>query len=210
MYRSLELFRVILCVSFPYCRADARPFLVAKELARTRFKGGWTYGRLTAIGLSVLAFHAVRSADAVGAPPMTVELMAAKPSWVDKQFVGHAFLCLAVPVGSGVKEDCFGFYPVGGKAFIGGPQGIVQSEFVKSPTRFALVTISLKKPITDQQRREVYRMIKDWNSKQYHLTHQSCIDFVDSVARTLDWHTPPRVPTDLPEAYLTKLVNANK
>jgi hypothetical protein len=144
-----------------------------------------------------------------GSTGIEIQLMAARPSWSDNEFVGHAFLCVIVHMNSGTKEDCFGFYPLeGGAGFIGGP-GEVAAEFQKNPARFSRITVSMRRPITEEQRRRVYAMINEWNSKSYHLTHQSCNDFVNAVAQMLGWKVPPRVGTDFPETFLGKLRDAN-
>jgi hypothetical protein len=146
----------------------------------------------------------------VQAQSIQLEVMASRTSWTNAEFVGHAFMCIAIPISTGIKEDCFGFYPrKGGKAFIGGP-GVVNSEFQKNPRRFSRVTVSFKRPISEDQRRQIISMIDGWNSKDYNLTHRNCIDFVNSIAQMLGWRTPTRVPTDLPETYLRKLVEANR
>jgi hypothetical protein len=80
---------------------------------------------------------------------------------------------------------------------------------VRNPSRFSRVTVSIKKPISDADRRSVLKLTDDWNKKKYDLTDQSCIDFVNSVGKLLGWNTPPRVSTDLPETFLKKLVDAN-
>lgn len=144
------------------------------------------------------------------AQSIQIELMASTSSWEAKE-VGHAFLCISIPLGSGIKEDCYGFYPLdSGIGRIYG-QGLVASE----PThehigRFSRITVSFKRPISDEQRRQIIKMIDAWNSQSYHLTAQSCIDFVNSIAQFLRWVTPPRVATDSPETYLKKLVDANE
>lgn len=142
-------------------------------------------------------------------PSIQIEVMASRTSWSDKEFAGHAFMCISIPLSSGIKEDCFGFYPRDGvKGIIGGP-GITNSEFAKNASRFSRVTISMKRPIADEGRRQILRLIDDWNAREYNLTHQSCIDFVNTVAKTLGWRTPPRIQTDLPATFLKKLVDAN-
>ena len=139
-----------------------------------------------------------------------IEFMASDVSWVEQEYVGHAFMCISIPLNSGIKEDCFGFYPRSNSplAFIGGP-GVTVSEFEKKPSRFSRITLSIKKPITEDQRRAILKLVNDWNSGNYNLRNQSCIDLVDSAARTLGWTTPPRVASDLPERYLKKLSDAN-
>ncbi|HEX8213766.1 MAG TPA: hypothetical protein VF584_26605 [Longimicrobium sp.] len=143
-------------------------------------------------------------------PPLSIELMGARPSWTNAQYVGHAFMCISVPTNVGPREDCLGFYPspTADKAYIGGP-GVTSSEFQQAPGRFSLVTVSLRRTITADQRTAIYRMMDDWNRRQYRLLDSSCIDFVASVAQTIGMATPPRIATELPEAYLRRLKTAN-
>lgn len=143
-------------------------------------------------------------------PPIQIQFMASTTSWTNAEYVGHAFMCISIPLNAGVKEDCFGFYPKpGGRfAFVGGP-GVTEPEFVKKPSRFSRVTVSVKNSITEEQRRRVLKLTNAWNAKTYDLTDQSCIDFVNSIAQALSWATPDRVSTDLPETFLRKLADAN-
>jgi hypothetical protein len=144
-------------------------------------------------------------------PPIQVEFMASETSWTKQEYVGHAFMCISIPLNSGVKEDCYGFYPRVNSlsGYVGGP-GVAVSEFQKNPSRFSRVNVSIKKPITDEQRRAILKLVNEWNSKKYDLTDQSCIDFVNTIAQKLNWRTPKREATDLPETYLKKLADANK
>jgi hypothetical protein len=144
-----------------------------------------------------------------GPVPIQIEIMAAKPSWSDSEFVGHAFMCISLPVEAGSKEDFYGFYPKnGGKGMIFGP-GVINSETAHNPGRFSRVVASFKRPITEEQRRAILKLADEWNSKNYSLMTRSCIDFVDSVVRKLGWNPPARVATDFPEDYVRKLIAAN-
>src|SRR5258708_37814388 len=80
-------------------------------------------------------------ADTASPPPIQIEFMASATSWTNNEYVGHAFLCISIPLNSGIKEDCYGFYPRSSspKGFIGGP-GVTVSEFQKNPSRFSRVT----------------------------------------------------------------------
>src|SRR6266849_1412697 len=95
-------------------------------------------------------------APAIGADRITLEVMGLRTSWADKEFTGHAFLCIALDLQSGIKEDCYGFYPTGSgaTAAIAGSGGL-SSEFTRNPTRFSRVDASVKKTITPDQRRVV-------------------------------------------------------
>src|SRR5690242_12658216 len=121
------------------------------------------------------------------AQDLHVEFAASDISWTHSEYTGHAFMCLIVNTNTEPKEDCYGFYPKdGSKGFIGGP-GVVQSEFRKNPTRYSRLVKSIRKRITEDQRRGVLRLVNDWNTKNYDLTDQSCIDFVASVAKEINW-----------------------
>lgn len=148
--------------------------------------------------------------DTMEAETLGIQFMASETSWTDGEFVGHAFICLSVYLNSGIKEDCFGFYPREGekKPFIGGP-GVVKSEFQKNPNRFSRISVSFTTPISYVQRGQIIGMIDEWNSKNYDLTNQSCIDFVNSIAKALNLITPTRSATDLPVTYLRNLSNVN-
>ena len=142
-----------------------------------------------------------------------VEFVAARTSWTDAEFVGHAFMVVSTRVGNGSKEDAFGFYPRTADhttAEIGGPTGVVESEFTKNPARFSRITVSMKRPITEAQRRAIIETVNDFNRRNYHLTEQSCIDFVSTTAKNLGWNIPPRDRSDLPATYLAKLKAANE
>jgi hypothetical protein len=150
----------------------------------------------------------VLASRAIAAESITVEFMAAKTSWIKREFVGHAFLCVRIPTSSGVKEDCFGFYPKDGHGIIGGP-GAVVSEFARNPARFGRITVSVVKTISPAERQRLYRVIKEWNSHHYEFTNQNCIDFVKSAALAVGLQAPERRDIELPEKYLRKLKDAN-
>jgi hypothetical protein len=163
------------------------------------------YQLLGALAVSLCGITMARGEDTSN---VTIELMAADSSWVNSEFVGHAFLCIGVQTQSGIKEECFGFYPHDGKAIIGGP-GTVVSEFARNPSRFSNVVVSVKKNISNDQRRHLYKVIKEWNSKNYDLTNQNCIDFVVAAAAAMGWNVPPHGSTDFPKTYLKKLKDKN-
>jgi hypothetical protein len=141
--------------------------------------------------------------------PITVEFMAAKPSWTNHEFVGHAFLCVRIPTRQGIKEDCFGFYSKDGVGVIAGP-GKVVSEFERNPSRFSRITVSVTKAISPEQRGRLYQVIRDWNAQHYQFMDPNCIDFVVAAATAIGMHAAPRADTQLPEVYLRKLKDANR
>jgi len=139
-----------------------------------------------------------------------VTLMASTPSWADSEFVGHAFMCVAYHLNSGIKEDCYGFYPRGSttRAVVGGP-GIAASEFARNPSRFSRVTVSVTKKVSDAQRRAVLANINQWNGQDYALITANCINLVDSVATAAGFASPGTKAGELPESYLRRLKAAN-
>jgi hypothetical protein len=163
--------------------------------------------------LYILTFIALCLATPAGQAQHQITLMAARPSWADAEYFGHAFMVISTRVGNGSKEDAFGFYPHPSypeRLIIGGPTGAVQSEFTKDPSRFSRVTVSMQRPISEGQRRVILNHIDQWNAKDYKLTSQSCIDFLDSLARRIGWKTPKRSSTESPETYLRELRAVNE
>lgn len=141
-------------------------------------------------------------------PPITVVFMASKQSWTDKEWTGHAFMVIQIPVESGVKEDGYGFYPrEGGKGFINGP-GVVKDEF-ENPSRFSRVTVSVTHAITDGQRRTILKVAQKWNDQHYNLLDQNCIRFVADAATAAGMKVPVPERAELPSTYMERLKKAN-
>ena len=140
---------------------------------------------------------------------MQLEIVASDTSWINSEYVGHAFMTISLPLSTGLKEDSYGFYPLnGGVGVVCGP-GILQSEPQKNPSRFSRISVSIKRPITEVQRQAILATATDWNSHHYNLLNESCIDFIVAVAKSAGWNIPPRSVTDLPKSYVTKLRDAN-
>lgn len=127
---------------------------------------------------------------------------------------GHAFMCIAIRLQTGIKEDCYGFFKVqgeGGRGLISGPGvKLDQMNDPKAiPARFGRVTVSTKFDITEQQRRAILKAAEDWSARHYHLTKENCIDFVAQAARIA---APSRVPArgelDTPERWVRRLLDA--
>jgi hypothetical protein len=139
-----------------------------------------------------------------------LEIMASRVSTVNGEFTGHAFMCLELLLNSGIKEDCYGFYPKNDniKGFVGGP-GAVNSEFKKNPSRFSRIDQSLKVPISDVQRRTILGLVNDWDSKNYDLTKEQCVDFIRAVAQAAGLKVPPRDTLDFPVDLVAKLKKLN-
>lgn len=146
------------------------------------------------------------SQSAVAADNIYLELMASRVSTINGEFTGHAFMCIELLLNSGIKEDCYGFYPKTDniKGYIGGP-GVVQSEFQKKPDRFSRVDQSVKTPITIGQRAKILGLVNDWDKADYSLTKQQCVDFVSSVAAAAGLKIPSRDAADFPVDFLKKL-----
>jgi hypothetical protein len=150
------------------------------------------------------------SRPAAAADEIYLELMASRVSVINGEFTGHAFMCIELLLNSGIKEECYGFYPKDDniKGYIGGP-GVVQSEFQKKPDRFSRVEQSIKTKITIAQRSKILGLVNDWDKADYNLTKQQCVDFISSVAVAAGLKSPPRVVTDFPLDYLNKLKSLN-
>jgi hypothetical protein len=165
----------------------------------------------TVLLITMMSLVPISGAPAEPDTGISLTVMASKISWTDAQYVGHAFLCIALRLNSGIKEDCLGFYPADNKikSFIGG-QGVVDSEFSsKRPSHFGNVTVSVQKDLTEDQRRAIYSAADEYNSMHYNLTDSNCIDFVDKVAQIVGWKRPLRSSIQFPVDYVTKLKELN-
>lgn len=137
--------------------------------------------------------------------------MGAQVAYESREFVGHAFACLQIRVGIGMKEECFGFYPRADSAlaFIGSA-GMTDEETRRNPTRFSRIGKSLTVGISAAEMRSVRSAVKNWNGRRYSLTHQNCIDFIGSMAQAVGLRVPPRVRTEFPVHFVTALADANR
>lgn len=144
--------------------------------------------------------------SALAADGITLEFMASRVSSINGEFTGHAFMCIGLQLNAGIKEDCYGFYPRNDtiKGYIGGP-GVVESEFKKNPDRFSRVDQSLKVPITIDQRRAILTLVNNWNSANYALSSQQCVDFVRAVAQAAGLKVPARNAVEYPADFLARL-----
>src|SRR5262249_53565353 len=75
---------------------------------------------------------------------------------------------------------------------IGGPTGIVSSEFARNPARFSRIDASVQLTLTDGQRSTLLRLVNEWNSKNYSLLERNCIDFMHSALVTMGFDPPER------------------
>jgi hypothetical protein len=151
---------------------------------------------------------------ALAADDITVEFMASQPSWEDSSATGHAFICVGLKLRAGIKEECFGFYPrSGGKGAVYGP-GCVDSELNGKCgdhpiTRFSNVVASVKKTITDEQRRAIYAVGKDWSARQFVLGWNDCVAFSNAVAQAAGLTIPRLTSATPPAIYVAKLKQLN-
>ncbi len=120
---------------------------------------------------------------------------------------GHAFVCISYHLSSGIKEDCFGFYPAssGNEAVIGGDS--LNDEFQKNPDRFSNVSWSLKKKLGSTQRQSFFQIVNDANSRTFSLTKYNCGDFVFDAVQAIGWSNVSKGL--LPEPYVRDLVVVN-
>lgn len=133
-------------------------------------------------------------------------------SWENKSVFGHAFACMQYHLGSGIKEECFGFYPKNdGDVLIGGPGAADNEALAKKPNRFnpGELTGEIGVKLKGDMRHQFFVLLNDWNSKNYSLTNSNCIDFVDAVAAILLLKRPPRSPSQKPTDYITALKKLN-
>jgi hypothetical protein len=138
-----------------------------------------------------------------------VEFYGSKVSWANQEFTGHAFLCIVLHMNSGIKEDCYGFYPKeGASGFIGGPS-VTVSEFRKNPGRFSRIDTTEKVKITEVQRRQILEIINSWNGKNYSLTDKNCIDFVHEAIGKTELKRPDRSRFQTPAGYMQELARLN-
>jgi hypothetical protein len=143
--------------------------------------------------------------------------------------LGHAFLIIGLKTNHGIKEEIFGFYPVKNslKGVLKGP-GMLKSEERCGPdddcgpkhvgelrNRLSEVTQSVTVPITLDQVKTVYGVIRKWDSQSfpdpnsnrqivpspdvdsgssgdYRVFDRNCIDFIAAVATQLGYPTPDR------------------
>jgi hypothetical protein len=110
---------------------------------------------------------------------------------------------------SGIKEDCYGFYPKeGNSGFIGGP-GVTLSEFRRNPKRFSRIDTTVSTKISEEQWRQILKLIDSWNGMNYSLTENNCIDFVDEAIGKTELKRPDRSRFQTPAGYMDELARLN-
>lgn len=163
---------------------------------------------VAALILVALMTHPVRVDAAAG--DVLLEVMASPEGFAAGASLGHAFMCIELLLNSGIKEDCYGFYPKSNKisAFIGGP-GVVNDEFRKNPLRFSVIASSFKRVISEDMRRKLLHAADQFNGSKYELTDSNCIDFIDKIAQIAGWKTPDRRSFQRPVDYVNALAQSN-
>jgi hypothetical protein len=168
--------------------------------------------------LNVLAFALLLTTLACVAAPeraqhrdMSLQFMASDGTWADSSFTGHAFVCLHQKTDSSVTEDCYGFYPrAKGSALVGGP-GVADTEFdfsKRPPMKFADVKVSVRTPITIEQRQKALAFIRGFD-KDFSLTSRNCVLFASELAKLVGLKTPQSSSFRTPVEYLIELRKLN-
>jgi hypothetical protein len=108
---------------------------------------------------------------------------------------------------AGVKEDCYGLYPdpKSDAVFVGGSN--LANQFKQDPTRFANVTWSFKKKISQAQLQSFGAALALADNIPYRYTTQNCGDLVSDIVDALGWHNVSKGV--LPEPYVRNLYAAN-
>jgi hypothetical protein len=144
-------------------------------------------------------------------------------------------LIIGVKTRGGIKEEIYGFYPTAGsgKGIVKGP-GMLKAEYRCGPNddcraenqaklraRLSEVKQSVNIPISLDDRRKIYDVIKQWDSKslvgpddkqvvpssdaEYRIADNNCIDFVAAVAKSLGYPTPTRAKLQTPAEFIAAL-----
>ena len=145
-------------------------------------------------------------AQGLAAGEPSIQFMATGANWSDGSFTGHAFVCIQLPTNSGIKEDCFGFYPRTAGSIFGGP-GVVDSEFdftAHPPCRFANIQVSVAKTITVAQRQRVLTVINGWD-KHFTFNASNCVSLANAVAAAVGLNHPTDTSYTSPVQYVQKL-----
>jgi hypothetical protein len=179
--------------------------------------------------LTVLLGASVVTAPAQAPPSISVQFVSrgmqptlheiARGDFSHEPSTGHIFMIVSVPTLHGPKEEAYGFYPKGDSltGLIKGP-GLTRSEYrcgsnddcdpsnyQKLLKRMSESDASVRIPITEEDRRKIIGEVETWNHKEYRLTTDNCIDFVNAVVKDLGYPTPDRHPLQKPDKYLEEL-----
>lgn len=136
---------------------------------------------------------------------IVVEIMASPANYITT--FGHAYFCVGHILSSGIKEDCYGFYPdpSSDAVFVGGSN--LADQFKEDPTRMANVSWSFKKKITQKQLQDLGRFIAAADTIPYKYTKYNCGDLVHDLVASLGWRNVTKGV--LPEPYVRNLYAAN-
>lgn len=129
-----------------------------------------------AVGLLVLS-----SGNHCDAEPgdIFIEFMARPTAPITDSSVGHVFFCISLNLSSGIKEECFGFYPKSDLKAFDGP-GVVSNEFQRPAIQN--VSTSLVHKIDESTRSAIYAEIRKWAGTDYKLLINNCMDFSLAIA----------------------------
>lgn len=169
--------------------------------------------------LAGAVFSMAIAAEAPAAPgDVFVEVMAsptgifpgATPGTSGTFEVGHAFACMVYHLSSGIKEDCYGFYPTTAQqqAKIVGTN-LVNEFKVDKVNRFSAITVSVKRKVTDAERKAFIKAIDTWNGKSWKLNGPNCADFVHHAAGAAGFKQADRATVQTPSQYVEKLKALN-
>ena len=122
---------------------------------------------------------------------------------------GHAFMCIALHLSAGVKEDCYGFYPQDISQLLNG-KGKVESELSRADNRFKSVTVSSRHKISDAQRRAALGELKRYAGEKYDIIVNNCGDMTLDVAKAAGLKTPSRGEFKRPVTFVERLRDLNR
>lgn len=155
-------------------------------------------------GLSQTAYSRISISNS--GSRVTVQIMATPISYSDGFWHTHAFMCIAVQVGSGPREQCFGFVPRA-RGSSSGP-GMVIDELA-APVSITGVRASYSRLISRIERTSILQVKNEWNTADYELTSQNCIAFVDRSLEVIHTRRPARSPLQTPMEYVQGVINLN-
>ncbi|WP_158789040.1 hypothetical protein [Granulicella sp. L46] len=180
-------------------------------------EGRWCWGR-----------GSTECSDADGTPgrPTSAELPVALPGRYFGKLIGRVGNAV-FPIGSYavitsesygllyiLMNDPVGFYNANSGELtievwragltIVGPGGtqVTTHDFVSNPKRLSHTTESVTFSITQEQRRQIYQLIDQWNTKYHRLLERNCINFINDVLVQLGVHPPKASGYASPVVYV--------
>lgn len=122
---------------------------------------------------------------------------------------GHAFVTWYTE--DNYQKMCisqsYGFYPEQGIGVFGAVPGDIQNEAWKPET--TMVTHRLTVQVNEYAFLASQQLISRWETKDYSLWENNCINFCMEVAKTIGLTVPPKGTTTFPSTYLEKLITQN-